>query len=82
VAARGTLGLACDSEAEARALEAALAGGEAGDDVPGSRARVERDGARLTVRVEAEDAGALRAAVNAHLRWLRVAADVHALARR
>jgi tRNA threonylcarbamoyladenosine modification (KEOPS) complex Pcc1 subunit len=81
VRARGTLSVACDSDEQADALQAALAE-EAGDDVPGSRARVERRGRELAVLVEAEDAGALRAAVNAYLRWVRAAADVHRVARR
>ena len=77
--ARGELSLDCDSPQQAQAIEAAIAAG-AGDDVPGSRATVVRDGARLDIGIEAEDAGALRAAVNAYMRWLQVAADVHALA--
>ncbi|MCA1812520.1 MAG: hypothetical protein LC624_01040 [Halobacteriales archaeon] len=78
--ARGTLTVRADSSGQADALEAALAGG-AGEDVPGSHAEVARRGLELSIVLAAEDAGALRAAVNAYLRWVQLTADVHAVAR-
>jgi tRNA threonylcarbamoyladenosine modification (KEOPS) complex Pcc1 subunit len=80
MAARAELELALDSLAQADALEAALRP-EMGSDVPGSRATLERQGSTLLLRLEAEDAGALRAALNAYLRWASLALDVHGVAR-
>lgn len=78
--AQATITLDCDSADQAKAVEAALAP-ELGSDVPGSRATLERQGTTLTLRLAAEDAGALRAALNGHLRWMRLSLDVHRLAR-
>lgn len=78
--AGGRLTFDFDSPAEADAVEAALRP-EMGADVPGSRAALARRGATLDLSIEAEDAGALRAAVNSHLRWVRLALDVHRVAR-
>lgn len=49
---------------------------EAGRDVPGARVtmRLVRD--RLQLTIDAEDTGALRAAVNSYLRWAEVASRV------
>jgi KEOPS complex subunit Pcc1 len=79
LAARLTFDL--DSPAQADAIEAALRP-ELGDDVPGSRSQLARDGATLILDLQAEDAGALRAALNSYLRWVQTALDVHAVARR
>ena len=49
---------------------------EAGREIPGTRVRVSGRGTTLTLTIEAEDAGALRAAVNSYLRWADVAAGV------
>ncbi|HEV8359468.1 MAG TPA: KEOPS complex subunit Pcc1 [Candidatus Thermoplasmatota archaeon] len=70
-----------DSPAQADAVEAALLP-ELGDDVPGARSSLARAGSSLTLDLQAEDAGALRAALNSYLRWAQTALDVHALARR
>ena len=70
-----------DSLRQADAVEAALRP-ELGDDVPGSRSALRRDGATLVLDLEAEDAGALRAALNSYLRWTQLALDVQALATR
>ena len=49
---------------------------EAGREIPGTRVRVSGRGKTVTLLIEAEDAGALRAAVNSYLRWADVAAGV------
>jgi KEOPS complex subunit Pcc1 len=49
---------------------------EAGRDVPGARVRVSGSGSTLTIAAEAEDVGALRAALNSYLRWADVASRV------
>lgn len=78
---RATLRFDFDMPAQADAVEAALRP-ELGADVPGSRTALRRDGLALVLDVEAEDAGALRAALNSYLRWVQLALDVHAVARR
>jgi tRNA threonylcarbamoyladenosine modification (KEOPS) complex Pcc1 subunit len=78
--AQGSLVFDFDSPSEADAVEAALLP-EMGADVPGSRAALHRAGQRITIEVAADDAGALRAAVNAYLRWVRTGLDVHRVAR-
>ena len=50
---------------------------EAGRDVPKARGALGGTARRVTITVEAEDSGALRAAVNSYLRWSDVAAQVH-----
>jgi KEOPS complex subunit Pcc1 len=60
---------------EAAILRKALAP-EAGREIPGTRVTVAGRGATVTLTIEAEDAGALRAAVNSYLRWADVAAGV------
>jgi tRNA threonylcarbamoyladenosine modification (KEOPS) complex Pcc1 subunit len=52
---------------------------ELGDEVPGTRTRLERDGATLRLDVDAEDVPALRAAVNAYLQWSETGLDVAGL---
>jgi len=49
---------------------------EAGRDVPGARATMRFARNRLTLTIDAEETGALRAAVNSYLRWADVAARV------
>ncbi len=49
---------------------------EAGRDVPGARASMRLAGNRLTLTIDAEETGALRAAVNSYLRWADIAARV------
>ena len=49
---------------------------EAGRDVPKARVSLSGSGSRLTITIDADDTGALRAAVNSYLRWSDVAAQV------
>jgi KEOPS complex subunit Pcc1 len=49
---------------------------EAGRDVPKARVRISGSGSTLNIRVEADDSGALRAALNSYLRWADVASQV------
>ena len=49
---------------------------EAGRDVPKARVRVAGQGSILTIVAEADDTGALRAALNSYLRWADVASRV------
>jgi len=60
---------------EAAVLRKALAP-EAGREIPGTLVRVAGRGKTLTVSIEAQDTGALRAALNSYLRWAEVAAGV------
>ncbi len=46
---------------------------EAGRDVPKARVRVSGTRSVLTIAAEADDTGALRAALNSYLRWADVA---------
>lgn len=55
-------------------VRAALAP-EAGREIPRSRVTVRGKGDVAEVVIEAEDAGALRAALNSYLRWAQVAID-------
>ena len=49
---------------------------ETGRDVPKARVAMRSAPGRLTLTVDADDTGALRAAVNSYLRWADVAARV------
>ena len=49
---------------------------EAGRDVPKSRVSVTGTAKKVTITIDADDTGALRAAVNSYLRWSDVAARV------
>jgi len=49
---------------------------EAGRDVPKARVRLRSERGRIVLTIDAEDTGALRAAVNSYLRWADVAARV------
>jgi KEOPS complex subunit Pcc1 len=49
---------------------------EAGRDVPKARVRLRSERGRTTLTIDADDTGALRAAVNSYLRWADVAARV------
>jgi len=60
---------------EAAILRKSLAP-EAGREIPGTRVRIAGRGPTVTLTIEAEDASALRAAVNSYLRWADVAAGV------
>ncbi len=60
---------------EAAVVRKALAP-EAGRDVPKAKVTVAGSGRTVTITIEAEDTGALRAAVNSYLRWSDVAARV------
>ena len=60
---------------EAAVLRRALAP-EAGREIPKTRVHISGRGRRLTLRIEAQDTGALRAALNSYLRWAEVAMDV------
>ncbi len=60
---------------EASVVRQALAP-EAGRDVPKARVSVSGSGSRLTITIDADDTGALRAAVNSYLRWSDVASRV------
>ncbi|HEV8595770.1 MAG TPA: KEOPS complex subunit Pcc1 [Thermoplasmata archaeon] len=51
---------------------------EAGREIPRSRVTVQGAGDVAEVLIEAEDSGALRAALNSYLRWSQVALDVRA----
>ncbi len=60
---------------EASVVRQALAP-EAGRDVPKARVSVSGTAKKVVITIEAEDTGALRAAVNSYLRWSDVAARV------
>jgi len=49
---------------------------ETGRDVPKARVAMRSSQGRLTLTIDADDTGALRAAVNSYLRWADVAARV------
>jgi KEOPS complex subunit Pcc1 len=49
---------------------------EAGRDVPKARVRLRSERGRMALTIQADDSGALRAAVNSYLRWADVAARV------
>jgi len=49
---------------------------EAGRDVPKARVSVSGSARKVTITIDADDTGALRAAVNSYLRWSDVAARV------
>jgi len=49
---------------------------ETGRDVPKARVAMRSGPGRLTLTIDADDTGALRAAVNSYLRWADVAARV------
>lgn len=78
--ARGALTFTLDHPAQAEAVEAALLP-EMASDVPGSTLALRREGSTLVLTIEAEDEGALRAAVNSYLRWVQAALEAHGLAR-
>ena len=60
---------------EAAILRRALAP-EAGRDLPKARVTVSGRARSMVLQIEAEDVGALRAALNAYLRWADVASGV------
>ncbi len=60
---------------EAEIVRRALAP-EAGREIPKTRVQVAGRGKTLTLTIEADDAGALRAALNSYLRWAELATGV------
>lgn len=62
-------------EALARVVAGSL-GPEVEEPVPRTRARLHRRGTVIELDVEAEETSSLRAAVNAHLRWMQTGLDV------
>jgi len=54
---------------------------EAGREVPRANAVIRAEGGTVLIDVEAEDAGALRAALNSYLRWASLAMDASKLAK-
>jgi tRNA threonylcarbamoyladenosine modification (KEOPS) complex Pcc1 subunit len=68
-----------DAGAAARAVLAALAP-EAGREVPRADATVSAEGDKIVIDVRAEDAAALRAALNSYLRWASLALETSRLA--
>jgi len=49
---------------------------EAGREVPRSQVRVTRGEGEIVLDVEASDLGALRAALNSYLRWIRISEEI------
>jgi len=80
MAARARIVLELESAGQADAMEAALRP-ELGRDVPGSIATLVRRAATVELALDAEDGGALRAALNSYLRWVDLALAMHDLAR-
>jgi tRNA threonylcarbamoyladenosine modification (KEOPS) complex Pcc1 subunit len=75
-----TLLLQLPSEEAAQRLEAALRP-EAAREVPRARARIERPSARaVRLAIDANDTGALRAALNTYLGWVTLAQATEAAA--
>ncbi len=60
---------------EAAVLRRALAP-EAGREIPRTDVRVQGRGRSLLLRIDAQDTGALRAALNSYLRWADVASGI------
>jgi KEOPS complex subunit Pcc1 len=48
---------------------------ELGERIPRTRIEVERREDEITVKIEAEDQNALRAALNSYIRWMNVAEE-------
>lgn len=48
---------------------------ELSEKIPRTRVSVGREGHEVTVRIEAEDGNALRAALNSYIRWMNVAEE-------
>jgi KEOPS complex subunit Pcc1 len=76
VRARVTL----EAGADARAILQALSP-EAGREVPKTRTAISLDGSSVVLDVSADDAGAMRAALNSYLRWAALAIDSSKLAK-
>ena len=49
---------------------------EASKEIPRARVRLEGDDDALEIIIEAEDTGALRAAMNAYLRWAAISESI------
>jgi KEOPS complex subunit Pcc1 len=76
VRARVTLEAGADAPALLQALSP-----EAGREVPRSTTTLSLDGSTVVLEVSADDAGALRAALNSYLRWAALALDASKLAK-
>ena len=76
ITARVTLEAGADADALLQALSP-----EAGREVPRARTKFSLDGQNVVIDVEADDAGALRAALNSYLRWAALALDASKLAK-
>lgn len=50
---------------------------ETGRDLPRTKVSVIKEGKKITLRIEAEDTSALRAALNSYLRWAALASAVN-----
>ncbi len=74
--ARVTLEAGPDAAAMLQALSP-----EAGREVPRTRTKLSLDGQNVVIDVDADDAGALRAALNSYLRWAALALDASKLAK-
>ena len=48
---------------------------ELSERIPRTKISVEREGDGVTVRIEADDRNALRAALNSYIRWMNVAEE-------
>ncbi len=49
---------------------------EVGREIPRTRVSMETAPGQVTLRVEATDVSALRAAINSYLRWMKISEDV------
>jgi KEOPS complex subunit Pcc1 len=71
-------------ELEAGTMAKAVLGAlspEAGREVPRARSELSLEGTKVVLVVRADDAGALRAALNSYLRWAALAIDASELAK-
>lgn len=53
---------------------------EVGREIPRTRVRMEREDDDIVLHMEAADLGALRAALNSYLRWIRISEEIGNLA--
>ena len=54
---------------------------ESGREVPRASAMIRADGEKVVIDVEAEDPGAMRAALNSYLRWASLALEASRVAK-
>ncbi|MFH0815988.1 MAG: KEOPS complex subunit Pcc1 [Methanobacteriota archaeon] len=76
VRARMTLEAGADASALLQALSP-----EAGREAPKTRTTLSLEGTNVVIDVSADDAGAMRAALNSYLRWAALAIDSSKLAK-